>query len=113
MCYYDFIDGKTIHINDSKKLDRETKDALDKLVILINKKSMISTKLSKLPLEVRERFKGMTDDEKIAAIKKYEEEMSAATHTEIQEFVREQMKKGIKPRQIKKMVKKKFKVIIV
>ena len=73
----------------------------------------ITAKLSQLPLPVRERFKGMTDDEKIAAIKQYEDDMSAATHAEIQEYVKEQMRKGIKPRQIKKMVLKKFKVVII
>lgn len=74
---------------------------------------MITPKLSQLPLEVRQRFHGMTDDEKIAAIKKYEEEMAADKHAEIQEYVKEQLKKGLKPRQIKKMVKKKFKVILI
>lgn len=74
---------------------------------------MNPSKLKNLPQDVRRRFNGMTDEEKEAEIKKYEEEVGAEKQAEIQKFVNMQLSKGIKPRQIKKMVLKKFKVVVI
>jgi len=71
------------------------------------------SKLKNLPQDVRRRFNGMTDEEKETEIKKYEEEVGAKKQAEIQKFVNIQLSKGIKPRQIKKMVKEKFKVVVI
>jgi len=70
-------------------------------------------KLKNLPQDIRRRFNGMTDKEKEAEIKKYESEMTPEKQAEIQKFVNVQLSKGVKPRQIKKMVLKKFKVVLI
>jgi DNA-binding transcriptional regulator YhcF (GntR family) len=71
------------------------------------------TDLSHLPLPVRQRFKGMTEAQQQEVIEKYNKEMTPELHAEIQEFVNKMLKKGHKPRRIKKMVKEKFKVFVV
>lgn len=74
---------------------------------------MNASKLKNLPLSHRNKWAGLTDEEKAEAIKEDEESITPKQHADITAFVQEQLKKGIKPRQIKKMVKKKFKVILI
>lgn len=73
----------------------------------------IEAKLARLPLKVRDQFKGMTIDQQVAAIKEYEEKMDKDKHQLIQKFVTDQQRKGCSHRQIRKMVLKKFKVVII
>lgn len=58
-------------------------------------------------------LKGLSYEEKVAEIKKNEQEMPKELHAEIQQFVRDELKKGKTKRQIRKLVKKKYKIIIV
>lgn len=74
---------------------------------------MIRSKLKNLPLSHRNKFAGMTDEQKEEAIKKDEASIDPKVHAEIKAYVQELLAKRMKPRQIKKMVKKKFKVILI
>ena len=58
-------------------------------------------------------LKGMTQEEKLAEIKKNETEMSPELHADIQKFVSEQLRLGKKKRQVRKLVKSKYKIIVV
>ncbi len=72
-----------------------------------------SSLMPKMVAKLEHVLKGMTQEEKLAEIKKNEEEMPKELHDEIQAYVREQLRLGKTKRQVRKLVKKKYHIIVV
>lgn len=97
--------GKFIRISFRDPVDVAHKDAVALATTL--------HKLEHLPQDVKRRFMGMTKQEQVEMIRRDEQALSSELHEEIQAFVIEHRKQGIGIREIKRLVKKKYKVEII
>lgn len=99
------VPGKFMRISQRDPVDVAHKEAVA-LATTIHK-------LDHVPQDVRRRFAGMSKEQQVVEIKKYEATISLSLHDKIQAFVIEERKKGTDAREIKRLAFKKFKVRII